>query len=48
MTILLVEQYLDFVREFGSYFYIMNRGAVVAQGNTSDLSSGMVDEHLSV
>ncbi len=48
MTVVLVEQYLDFVREFGSYFYIMNRGAVVAKGNTADLSSGLVDEHLSV
>src|SRR5213075_3009519 len=37
MTIVLVEQYLDFVREFGEYFYIMNRGAVVAEGATADL-----------
>ncbi len=33
MTIVLVEQYLDFVREFGQKFYVLNRGAVVAQGN---------------
>ena len=32
MTIVLVEQYLDFVREFGQGFYIMNRGKVVAEG----------------
>src|SRR3954447_14755387 len=30
MTVVLVEQYLDFVKEFGRTFYIMNRGAVVA------------------
>ena len=33
MTIVLVEQYLDFVREFGHNFYIMNRGRVVAEGH---------------
>jgi urea transport system ATP-binding protein len=48
MTVVLVEQYLDFVREFGEYFYIMNRGAVVAQGATSDLREELVSRHLSV
>ena len=32
MTVVLVEQYLDFVKEFGHHFYIMNRGRVVAEG----------------
>jgi urea transport system ATP-binding protein len=48
MTVLLVEQYLDFVREFGQYFYIMNRGAVVAEGVTSELHADLVHRHLSV
>lgn len=48
MTIVLVEQYLDFVREFGQYFYIMNRGRVVAEGETAQLSAEMVHQHLSV
>jgi urea transport system ATP-binding protein len=48
MTIVLVEQYLDFVREFGQRFYIMNRGRVVAQGATAELSSDLVSRHLSV
>lgn len=48
MTIVLVEQYLDFVREFGTRFYIMNRGKVVAEGQTSGLDAAMVREHLSV
>jgi len=48
MTIVLVEQYLDFVREFGNRFYVMNRGRVVAQGNTEDLSPEIVHQHLSV
>jgi urea transport system ATP-binding protein len=48
MTIVLVEQYLDFVREFGQYFYIMNRGRVVAEGETAQLTTEMVHQHLSV
>jgi urea transport system ATP-binding protein len=48
MTIILVEQYLDFVKEFGQSFYIMNRGQVVAGGSTADLTTELVHEHLSV
>ena len=48
MTIVLVEQYLDFVREFGQYFYIMNRGSVVSEGETSQLTAEVVNQHLSV
>lgn len=48
MTIVLVEQYLDFVREFGHAFYVMNRGRVVAEGQTSELSEEVVNTHLSV
>ena len=47
MTVVLVEQYLDFVKEFGHQFYIMNRGRVVAEGGTGDLTE-MVHHHLSV
>ena len=48
MTIVLVEQYLDFVKEFGHQFYIMNRGRVVADGTTRDLSPEIIRRHLSV
>ena len=48
MTILLVEQYLDFVREIGAQFYIMDRGRIVAHGPTTDLSTEIVHRHLSV
>ena len=48
MTIVLVEQYLDFVREFGHAFYVMNRGRVVAEGITSDLTPEIIHQHLSV
>jgi len=48
MTVVLVEQYVDFVREFGQKFYIMDRGQVVADGDTEDLTSELVHKHLSV
>ncbi len=48
MTVVLVEQYVDFVREFGQNFYIMDRGRVVANGVTQELSSELVHKHLSV
>ena len=48
MTVVLVEQYLDFVREFGQAFYIMNRGRVVAEGATAELTPEIVNQHLSV
>ena len=48
MTILLVEQYVDFIKEFGDHFYIMNRGRVVANGDTPQLSEAIVRQHLSV
>ena len=48
MTVVLVEQYLDFVKEFGHNFYVLNRGRVVAEGATSDLSDEIISKHLSV
>lgn len=48
MTILIVEQYLEFVREFCQQFHIMNRGEIVAHGETDALSQSMIQEYLSV
>jgi urea transport system ATP-binding protein len=48
MTVVLVEQYLDFVKEFGHRFYAMNRGRVVAEGTTAELTADVVSAHLSV
>ena len=48
MTILIVEQYLDFVREFCQRFYIMNRGEIVAHDETNALNQNMIREYLSV
>ncbi len=48
ITVILVEQYLDFVREFGDNFYIMDRGRVVESGETRQLTEDLVQAHLSV
>ena len=48
MTVVLVEQYLDFVKEFGHNFYVLNRGRVVAEGETYELSDDIISKHLSV
>ncbi|MEM9883997.1 MAG: urea ABC transporter ATP-binding subunit UrtE [Planctomycetota bacterium] len=47
-TVVLVEQYLDFVKEFGDYVYIMNRGTVVAETSTDEMTADLVNDHLSV
>jgi urea transport system ATP-binding protein len=48
LSILLVEQYLDFCLAVGERFYIMDRGAVVAQGPIGDLNDTIVKQHLTV
>lgn len=48
MTVVLVEQYLEFVREFGHDFYIMDRGQVMESGQTTELTEEMVHTHLTV
>lgn len=48
MTIVLVEQYLDFVKEFGDHVYIMNRGQVVADVAADQMTADLVNDHLSV
>lgn len=47
-AILLVEQSIDFVRSVADYFYILEKGSVVAEGNISELDESMVRQHLVV
>ena len=48
ISILLVEQYLDFCLSVGDRFYIMDRGAIVAGGPIAQLNDDMVKKHLTV
>ena len=48
LSILLVEQYLDFCLGVGDSFYIMDRGVVVAEGPIAHLTDEVVKKHLTV
>ncbi len=48
ISILMVEQYLDFCLEIGDLFYIMDRGSIVAKGPIAQLSSEVVKRYLTV
>jgi urea transport system ATP-binding protein len=48
ISILLVEQYLDFCLGVGDSFYIMDRGAIVAEGPIAQLNDDIVKMHLTV
>jgi len=48
LSILLVEQYVDFCREISDRFYAMDRGAVTISGPISALTDEVVKEHLQV
>jgi urea transport system ATP-binding protein len=48
MTVILVEQYLDFVHEICDQFYLMDRGKVVAEGPIDELTEDLSGHYLSV
>ena len=48
ISILLVEQYLDFAQALADIFYIMDRGSIVAHGPIAELTDAVVKEHLMV
>lgn len=48
ISILLVEQYLDFCVSVADSFFIMDRGAIVANGEIAQLTDDIVKQHLTV
>jgi urea transport system ATP-binding protein len=48
LTILLVEQKLNFARRIGEQFFLMEKGRVVAQGAMEKLDAELVGRHLAV
>ena len=48
MSILLVEQYLDFCLGVADRFYVMDRGAIVADGAIAHLNEAIVKKYLTV
>ena len=47
ISVLLVEQHLHFVRQ-ADWYYAMQKGGIVAQGPTSELSNDVIQEFLAV
>ena len=48
MSVILVEQYIDFAKNAGDLFYILERGSVVEKGPIADLDDDLVDRYLMV
>src|SRR6202051_4970230 len=48
MAIVLVEQYLDFAKELGDHFAVMDRGAVVYSCNRDDLNEGALKRAVAI
>jgi urea transport system ATP-binding protein len=48
MSILLVEQYLDFCLGVADRFYVLDRGAVAAEGPIGHLNQSVVKQYLTV
>jgi len=48
MTVLLVEQKLNFARKVGKEFRLMEKGRIVANGNMSTLTDDLIKQHLAV
>ncbi len=47
-TILLVEQFLDFALGVADYCYVMEKGAIVLEGNARDLDQNLIREYVAV
>ena len=48
ITLIVVEQKVDFARQLAQKFFIMEKGMVVANGATSDLSDDLVHKYLAI
>ncbi len=48
MTVVLVEQFVDFAQAVCERYYVLERGSIVAQGAMRDLRQETIDEYLAV
>ena len=48
ISVLLVEQYLEFALRLADYYYVMEKGSIVSEGITDDLSKEVIVNHLTV
>ncbi len=48
LSILLVEQFMEFALRLSDFCYVMEKGSIVFQGPISDLSKGEIENHLMI
>ena len=44
ITVLIVEQYLEFVLNISDYIYMMEKGSIVMQGKTGELDAAQIQK----
>ena len=48
ITVIVVEQKIDFIRQLAKKFFIMDKGAIVAKGTIPELTDSLVHRYLTV
>ena len=48
ITVIVVEQKIDFIRQLAKKFFIMDKGSIVARGTTPELTNSLVHRYLTV
>lgn len=46
MTMIIVEQYLEFVMEVADYFYLIDKGRIIMEGSTADTDPNVIQEKM--
>jgi len=47
-TIFIVEQYLEFVMEIADYYYVMEKGTIVADGFVNEMDKGEIQQKIAI
>lgn len=48
ITMLIVEQYLEFVLEVADYFYLIDKGKIIMEGKTKDTDPNKIQEKMAI
>ncbi|TVQ16712.1 MAG: urea ABC transporter ATP-binding subunit UrtE [Leptolyngbya sp. DLM2.Bin15] len=48
ITVMVVEQKIDFAKQLAQRFFVMEKGSILAQGETSDLTDALIHRYLAV
>jgi urea transport system ATP-binding protein len=48
ITVMVVEQKIDFAKQLAQRFFVMEKGSILAQGETSDLTDDLIHRYLAV